>query len=57
LCAEIQRSTEDYSIYDKCKPFGIKKEELQTFSNELSELLQSALDSGSLVFLLVIEHE
>ena len=50
ICIEVQRSTDGYDIYGKCKPFGIKKEELQAFSTELSELLQFALDNGGLVF-------
>jgi len=50
VCTEIQTSTEDYSIYGKCKPFGIKKEELQAFQSALSELCKYAYDSGGLVF-------
>ena len=49
LCAEIQESTNDYSIFSKCKPLGVKKDELQIFSSELSSLLQFAMDNEKLV--------
>jgi len=49
LCAEIQKSTDDYSVFDKCKLSGITKDELLVFSIELSELLQFAIDNGEFV--------
>ena len=50
LCAEIQKITNNYNTYGKCKSFGIKKEELLMFANHLSKLLQFALDNGEIVY-------
>jgi len=49
FCAELQKSVEDYSIFSKCKPLGVKKADLQEFANELSALLQFALDNGEII--------